>query len=213
MVSTPHRIQQIAQMIGVPGLDTDHVCPQAIIDLKLEADQLSWIGAIVLFGSTAVGDASSKSDIDILVIPLKEQATDAQKAELMDLLHRIESDNRLKLSFSPLFLQGDEDPYFVWETIKDGAVVFCRPEAVVPALKAPKPYALISYNLASLGETKKKRVVRFLYDSLGGMRIDKTNKLEYIAAGVIMISVDRAKRVEGMFEEEGVEYSLMKVWR
>ena len=135
---------------------------------------------MILYGSTARGDASGKSDIDLLVIPLKKEFSGTLENTINELLKDIEEKFKLEISFSPLIYEGSEDPYFIWETLKDGAVIYCRPEMVLPAAETAKPYALISYRYSGLGGSEKKRVQRFLYESGNGMKIDKKNRLEYI---------------------------------
>jgi predicted nucleotidyltransferase len=203
----------VKDILGMPELDERYLPPEVVVALKERAERIRGLGALILFGSVARGEASRKSDIDLLMVPLDGSVSNDVKKELLKLLHGLEDEFRLKINFSLLVYDGTEDQFFLWETLKDGDVVFSRPEMVLPSVSNPKPHALISYRLNGQNNTEKKRIQRFLYESKNGMAIDMNNKMEYVAPGVIVVDLERSKRIVEYFDDIGLDYSLMKIWR
>lgn len=120
---------------------------------------------------------------------------------------------RLRNPFSLNIFIGLEDSNFLWEVAHDGVVLFSKVETVMSELERIKPYALISYSFNDLDDKNKRYVQRYLFESKNGMLINKRNKQEYIARGVVLLSLDRSKKLITLFETLGVKYGLIKIWR
>jgi predicted nucleotidyltransferase len=207
------KTKQITKILGVPKLNTEYLQPHVIISLKERVAKINNVGALILYGSIVRGEASAKSDIDVMVVPLKKKNVKNLKKRVSKILKQIEDEHRLKVSFSLMIPTGSEDSYFMWETLKDGAVIYIRPELALDTMGNARPYALIAYSYSDLKENDKKKVQRFLFDSKSGMQMDKGNKMEYIAKGVILLPQKRSKKVTEYFEKMQMQYSLLKVWR
>ena len=141
----------------------------------------------------------------------KENNSEGLQKRVRETLISLEQEFNLKLSFSPNFHSGEEDSYFLWELVKDGVVIFCRPEPLLKKQDRLKPHALISYSLKDLDESMKKRAQRFIFGKGGG--VDKRNRLEYIGQGVILVSMEKAKSIIQFLESNSITYSLTKVWK
>jgi predicted nucleotidyltransferase len=213
MDKQPWKLRLISDILDLPNLSTDYFPLQALITVKKRIAQIEEVGALILYGSVVRGEASPKSDIDILIVPLSSQYPESLKPTLQTLFNEIENEFNLKICFSFLIYKGDEDSYFLWETLKDGCVLFCRPEAVVQSIENINPYALISYNYKGLSAALKKRVHRFLYESKHGMLIDKANKMGYIAPSVLLLPISKSELITDFFDSCGINYSLQKIWR
>lgn len=207
------KTKRITEILGMPNLDTEYLHPHVVISLKERIAKVNDVGALIIFGSIVRGEASPKSDIDVMVVPLKKKVTKTLKKQVSKILKEIEDEHRLKVSFSLVIPTGNEDPYFMWETLKDGVVVYIKPEMAIHSIGKVKPYALISYSYASLKENDKKKVQRFLFESKKGVQIDKDNKMEYIAPSVILLPLEKSKYVTEFFDKMHLKYSLMKIWR
>ena len=207
------KIKRTAEILGIPHLDTRYLPPHVIIALREHIAEIEDVGAVILYGSMVRGEASPKSDIDIMVIPIKKDDPDVLRQKLMGIFRRIEDEYNLQPSFSLLIYSGEEDPYFIWETIKDGVVLYCKPEITIQAPENIIPYALISYTYTGLKEKEKKQIRRHLFSSKKSPMIDKNNKMEYIAPGVLLLPLNKAKQVTELFETMNIKYSLLKVWR
>ena len=207
------KTRQIAEILGLPNLDTMYLPVHAVIALKDRLAKIKDIGAVILFGSIVRGEGSPKSDIDIMVVPAKAEKTMNLEGTVANILKEIETEYKLPVSFSMLIYTGLEDPYFLWETVKDGVVLYIKPKLAIQTPQTVKPYALISYSYTGLTENEKKRLSRFLFEAKSGLKVDKSNKLEYIAPGVILLTPERSELVVEFFNELGLRYSLIKIWR
>jgi predicted nucleotidyltransferase len=203
----------VSEILGIPQLNAEYLPPHVIITLKERIAAIGGVGAVVLYGSVVRGEASPKSDIDIMIVPIKKKNQKALKKQVMRILHKIEDEFKLKVSFSLMIYSGKEDPYFIWEAINDGVVIFIRPEMVIDSNQNIKPYALISYSYVGLTNSETKRVQRFLYESTKGIQIDRKNKMEYISPGVILIPLGKSKSITKFFDDMHLYYSLLKIWR
>jgi predicted nucleotidyltransferase len=207
------KTRRISEILGIPKLNSEYLPLHVIISIKERIAQIENIGAVILFGSVVRGEASPRSDIDIMIVPLKQEKIKALKVQIMKLLKEIEDEHKLEASFSLLIYTGNEDPYFIWETISDGIVLYIKPEIVIQSIQSVKPYALISYSYSGLKENDKKRAQRYIFESKKGLQIDRDNKLEYIAPGVILLPLENSKSIIRFFDELHLRYSLIKVWR
>ena len=131
----------------------------------------------------------------------------------MEILKEIEEEYKLENSFSLMIYTGEEDSYFLWEMIKDGVVLYSKPEMAIHSIQDIMPYALISYTYRGLKGNDKKRIQRFLFESRKGALIDRNNKMKYIAPGVILLPLEKSKRVTQFFDASHLTYSLIKIWR
>lgn len=206
------KIRRISEILGTPRLDTKYLPPHVIISLKERIAKVEEVGALILYGSIVRGEASPKSDIDILIVPVKKEETETLKVQLMEILKGIEEEYKLENSFSLMIYTGEEDSYFLWEMIKDGVVLYSKPEMAIHSVQDIMPYALISYTYRGLKENDKKRIQRFLFESKKGASIDRNNKMEYIAPGVILLPLGKSKRVTQFFDASHLTYSLIKLW-
>jgi len=204
---------QLSTILGLPNLDSRYLPPHVIVTLKERLSEVADIGAVIIFGSIVRGDTSAKSDIDLMIVPMKDSDARLLGEEISRILRSIESAHGLKINFSPIIYTGEEDSYFLWEAVKDGSVLFARPEIVVSPAANLTPYALISYSFSGLSTQIKKKVQRFLFDSKYGANIDVNNRTVYIAPGVILVSLEKSKDITSFFESNTVNYSLAKLWK
>jgi len=206
------RSQIIADLIGIPGMDT-HILPiRALVMLKRELAMSGEIDAAILFGSVVRGESGKKSDIDIALICRDVEEGSKVQEGIMEILNDIELKNRMKNSFSPIFLQGEEDTHFLWEMAIDGSVIFCRPEFAIGRSSSLEPRSLISYSYDGLDPTVERNLRRFLFENKGGLKIDKEDPGVYISKGVILLKNERSKRFVEFLEDNCVKYTLQKVW-
>lgn len=207
------KMMQVGTILGIPRLDSKYLPAHVIVTLKTKISEVPGIGAIILYGSIVRGEASPKSDVDVMIVPMINEDTTLLKNEITKILRDLENEYKLTISFSPVIFTGEEDSYFIWEVVKDGVVIFIKPELVLSPDKNITPYALISYSLSGLDNSQKKKIQRFLFKSKDGVKIDMKNKLEYIAPSVLLISIEKANQLTSYFDSNNVNYSLIKVWR
>lgn len=212
MVGDDWRLMKISEIIGIPNLNVDYVKPQVFLSLKERIRSVENLGALILYGSMVRGDISSKSDIDLMAIPEKNDNIHELRDQLALILRDIENEFDLEQSFSLNVYDGKEDTYFLWELVNDGVVLFCKPGMLMQSFDGLKPYALLSYSFSGVVNKVKKKALRYLYESENGLKINKSNKMEYIGPGVLKLSLEKAEKVTTLFNELKVDYSLIKIW-
>lgn len=207
------RVNKINEILGLPELNPGVLPLHVIVELRERLSAIDEVGAVILYGSLVRGEATSTSDLDIMVVPTRSGITEKTRKKVQRVLSAIETEFKLKNPFSLNIFTGKEDSHFLWEVVNDGVVLLSKVEMAINDLKNTKPYALISYSFNKLDEKSKKYIQRYLFESKKGVQIDRRNRQEYVSRGVILVSVERAKKVTKLFDEIGVEYSLIKIWR
>ena len=142
MDSGKWKLKKISEILDVPNLSIEYLPPQVIIELKEQSRSITSLGALILYGSVVRGEASPKSDIDLLAIPMDINNNDSLNDALKRILFKIEKEFNMKISFSLSVFTGDEDSYYIWEAAKDGIVLFSRPELIIHTMKNIKPYIM-----------------------------------------------------------------------
>ena len=206
------KMMKISEILGMPQLNTEYLPPHVIIDLKAICKDTENIGGLIIYGSLVRGDASSKSDIDIMVVPAKNKDTERLRTQLTQIFRDLEKKHNLKVSFSPQISDGKEDPYFLWEAAKDGVVIYCKPEMLMKTADSLQPYALVSYTYAGANQKNKQKIYRYIFKDKNGLQINKNNKTEYVAPGVLRLTTDKAKQATETFDKMGIRYTLLKIW-
>jgi predicted nucleotidyltransferase len=204
---------RLSEALGIPTLDTRYVPPGVLVDLRARLVDLKELGALIIHGSVVRGEASPKSDIDLLAVPAQKNGIDVMQRKLAAVLRDIEKAHRLKLSFSLMVYSGNEDSHFLWEAMQDGVVLFCRPGTAIGGFANTQPVALISYTFKGIGGAGRQKLRRFIFESEKGVRIDRRNRQEYVAPGALLLSLERARLLTWMFDSMGVKYGLLKLWR
>jgi predicted nucleotidyltransferase len=205
-------MKQLSKMLGMPDLNTDYLPIRVVLELQEQASKMKDLGALVLFGSIVRGEASPKSDIDIMAIPMAKEVVETLEIEVRQMLSEVERIFNLKASFSLLMFKGDEDSHFLWEVIKDGGVIYCDPSMLIRDISDISPKALISYTYADLNNTNKKRLQRFLFTSKDGINVNKKKLIEYVSPGVLLLDIQRAEKFRRYLDELDVKYSYIKIW-
>ncbi|MEM2870530.1 MAG: nucleotidyltransferase domain-containing protein [Thermoplasmata archaeon] len=207
------KLARLSEVLGIPLLDTRFVPPGALVELREKASGIEALGSLIIYGSVVRGEASPKSDIDLLAVPARRGVGGELERALTRVLRGIEKKHNLRLSFSLMVYSGKEDPHFLWEAVRDGAVLFCRPETALRGPATAQPVALVSYSLKGLGGAGRQRIRRFIFESKKGISVDRGNRQEYIAPGALLLSPEKARRLIAILDSLRVRYSLIKLWR
>jgi len=199
----------------------------AAFELSQNLKNIKYIEAVILFGSAVKGEMHKKSDIDIFLMfnspnnpEIGEEGKEAQKIAI-----KIGNKYNLKNPFSFVFFNKGEsiDSDFLWEVVKEGITLYCKPELILGKKKFLKPAALISYTYGKIPQKDKMFVKRQLY----GYKVKKKHKnKEYISKreGIIkeygkkmgratfIIEAKKTDEILKLLDEKGVKYSLTKIW-
>jgi len=209
------RIHKKSQKMGVNMIPEKLKLP--LLDFAEKASKLSELVGIILFGSAVTGDMSKKSDIDILLVfDLDHDPETGKEAKMVHgIASAISTKYDLQYPFSFVFVNkkniGDVESDFLWNVIKEGAVIWGKPEDILMKTPHPslEPLMLIQYSVKGLNENDKRKLLRWLYTSK--KKIIGKNK-EKLGPGVLLIKADKFEEVKKIFDKFKVKYSVKKFW-
>lgn len=188
--------------------------------LKKIAEELSKIpeiSAIVLYGSFARRENTSRSDIDLLILTTKEEV----QKEIQNKIIELETD--IDRSIQPTIRSFSEmkktDSGLLQNIFMEGKVLYLKEPAEIPSaiLLQQKPYLVYSFKLNKLNQKEKARFNRSFYeqkrkgykykgllDELGGKKL---------SPGCVLIPVVEKSKLEKFFKKFNICYELLKVWK
>ncbi|MCL0078515.1 nucleotidyltransferase domain-containing protein [Dehalococcoidia bacterium] len=188
-----------------------------IIDFVSRANEIPNLVSVVLYGSAVTGGISKKSDIDLLL--LFDCEHDPELGEEASIAHEISSDVSLKhdlafpLTFVVVNLRDLEEieSDFLWNVVREGIVVWGKPEDVISKEPHPslKPLVVVSYSVNDLSETDKRKLLRRLYTCKNKL-LDKT--IDRLGPGTLLVTAEKFETASELFDKFHVKYSLKRVW-
>ncbi len=200
-----------------------------ITDFVNNAEKIPNLVSAILYGSIVKGEMHKKSDIDILLLfdtdhnpelGLESKVAHQISAEVMK---KHPSPNPISFVFSNLNDIEPNEVDFLWNTAKEGVVIWGKPNLAMLKLKdVLEPKMLITYSMNNLGRKEKVRVHRALhgYKSRttinGKLYLTKkegiVKKEEKLGLNTIIVSAEKADAITNILEKFGVKYSIRKVW-
>lgn len=173
------------------------------------------VDAVVVFGSVARGEAGKKSDIDLLVI------VDKRDAELEG---RIRDETGKHERVIPVISTHEElvkEPYFLYDVLRDGIVLFKSPKAVtrLPFAMPERAMAIYSLDTSHLSQGGRVKLNQALYGARyrrklkGGVKTYRYKGLveslggRMLGRGVIAIPGGAERRMDELLASHGVKYS------
>lgn len=141
------------------------------------------IAAIVLYGSAARGEVSRKSDVDLLIIVDKHDPELERKMEETIERHRA-GWRVVQTVLTPAELA--ENPYYAFEILKDGTVLYKRPNVLeLPFALPERAITIFTFDMSARNQREKTRLDRTLYGATHRKHLKSGKVEEYRYAGVI----------------------------
>lgn len=175
------------------------------------------IKAIVLYGSIARGEYTSRSDIDLFILTTEK----GTQRIVQDKIIQLESE--IGRNIQPTIRTAVElqktDTGLLQNIFQEGKVLYLREPVDIPSaiLLQQKPYLIYSFQLNSLRQKDKARFNRQLYQQtkkgykykgllqeIGGQKL---------SAGCIMIPQIVKAKIEKFFKKSKIKYTQLKIWR
>ena len=193
------------------------------IELKGMAEKVE---NIILFGSVARGDFDKESDVDIFIdiahLDEKKQVEELVSKAIVIFEAKARKTwnlRKIELPVKPIVGKLAEEKWsdIKYEIDSSGIFLFGRYRELPEKLQ---PYALISYSLRTLKQSKKMQFLRKMY----GYKTKKGKKI-YEGKGIvaeigcrkmttnqIMIKTENAKKVLEIIKDFKIPYSLKEIW-
>ena len=173
------------------------------------------VKVIILYGSIARDDYSSKSDIDLFILTTKKDTyTEIQNKILeLDIGRNIQPTIRTRNELV------HTDSGLLQNIFQEGKIIYLREpvDIDVSLLLNQKPYLVYTFNLSNLDQKVKAKFNRELYQS-------KTKTYSYegllhkvggekLAKGCVLLPYVKKKTIDKLFDKYKVKIDLIKVWK
>lgn len=188
--------------------------------LKKIAKELSGIEdvkAVILYGSLARGEFTSRSDIDLFILT----TDDKTQKEVEDKV--IELESAIGRNIQPTIRTVAElqktDTGLLQNIFQEGKVLYLKEPSDIPSaiLLQQKPFLIYSFQISSLPQKDKAKFNRQLYEQTrkgykykGLLQETGGQKL---SAGCIMVPHMQKETIEKFFKKFKVKFEQLKVWK
>ncbi len=175
------------------------------------------IRAIILYGSFARKEATSRSDIDLFILTTEKKT----EKEIEDKIIRIELEvgRNIQPTIRTLKELEKTDSGLLQNIFQEGRVLYLKEPTDIPSsmLLEQKPQLIYSFQLSDLnqnekvkfnnefyGRKKEKYSYKGLLQEIGGQKL---------SAGCIMIPHMQKETIEKFFRKFKVKFEQLKVWK
>jgi len=175
------------------------------------------IRAIILYGSFARREATSRSDIDLFILTTEKKT----EKEIEDKIIRIESEIGINIQPTTRTLKKlkKTDSGLLQNIFQEGKVLYLKEPTDIPSsmLLEQKPQLIYSFRLLDLNQNKKAKFNNEFYGR-------KKEKYSYkgilqemggqkLSSGCIIIPHMQKEKIEKFFKKFKVKFEQLKVWK
>jgi len=182
-----------------------------------ELSKIKDVKAVILYGSLARGEFTSRSDIDLFILT----TDDKTQKEVQDKVIELESEigRNIQPTIRTVAELQKTDTGLLQNIFQEGKILYLREPSDIPSalLLQQKPYLIYSFQISSLKQKDKARFNRQLYEQtrkgyrykgllqeIGGQKL---------SSGCVMISYEQRERIERLFKKFRVKFDQLKVWK
>jgi predicted nucleotidyltransferase len=182
-----------------------------------ELSKIEDVKAIILYGSLARGEFTSRSDVDLLILTTEYKT----QKEIHDKVIELESEigRNIQPTIRTIAELQKTDTGLLQNIFQEGKILYLRETLDIPSaiLLQQKPYLIYSFQISSLPQKEKARFNRQLYEQtrkeykykgllqeVGGQKL---------SAGCVMIPYEQKKKIEKFFKKFKVKFEQSKVWK
>jgi predicted nucleotidyltransferase len=175
------------------------------------------IRAIILYGSFARKEVTSRSDIDLFILTTKKKTEKEVEVKII----KIESEIRRNIQPTIRTLKELEktDSGLLQNIFQEGKVLYLKEPTDIPSsmLLEQKPQLIYSFQLSNLNQNEKAKFNNEFY----GRKKEKYSYKGFLqeisgqklSAGCAMIPYERKERIEKFFKKFKVKFEQLKVWK
>jgi len=188
--------------------------------LKKIAKELSWIKdvkVVILYGSLARGEFTSRSDIDLFILT----GDNKTQKEVQDKVIELESEIGRNIQPTIRTVAGLEktDTGLLQNIFQEGKILYLREPMDIPStlLLKQKPYLIYTFQINNLSQKHKARFNRQLYEQTkkGYKYKGLLHKFggQKLSAGCVMVPYSQKGNIEKFFKKFKVKFEQLKVWK
>jgi predicted nucleotidyltransferase len=185
--------------------------------LAKELSKIEDVKAVILYGSLARGEFTSRSDVDLFILTTKDKT----RKEIHDKVIELESEigRNIQPTIRTIAELQKTDTGLLQNIFQEGKILYLREPSDIPSaiLLQQKPYLIYSFQISSLPQKEKARFNRQLYEQTrkgykykGLLQEIDGQKL---SAGCVMIPYEQKEKIEKFFKKFKVKFEQLKVWK
>jgi len=175
------------------------------------------VKAVVLYGSFARGEATSRSDIDLLILTTEKKTSKEVQDKIIELEN--ETGRNMQSTIRTLGELQKTDTGLLQNIFQKGKVLYLREAADIPSaiLLQQKPFLVYTFQLNNLSQKEKARFNRQLYEQikkgykykgllqeLGGQKL---------SPGCVLVPHAEKQKIEKFFKKFRVQFNQLRVWK
>ena len=172
---------------------------------------------VVLYGSYARGENTSRSDIDLFILTTKIKTQEEIQNKVIGL--ESEVGRNIQPTIRTISELQKTDSGLLQNIFKEGKALYLREPAEIPSalLLQQKPYIIYSFRINKLSQRDKVRFNRSLYEQKrkGYKYKGLLNELggKKLSSGCVMIPNNQKEKIEKFFKKLNVKFEQLKVWK
>jgi len=172
---------------------------------------------VVLYGSYARGENTSRSDIDLFILTTKIKTQEEIQNKVIGL--ESEVGRNIQPTIRTISELQKTDSGLLQNIFKEGKVLYLREPAEIPStlLLQQKPYIIYSFRISKLSQRDKVRFNRSLYEQKrkGYKYKGLLNELggKKLSSGCVMVPNNQKEKIEKFFKKLNVKFEQLKVWK
>jgi len=172
---------------------------------------------VILYGSYARGENTSRSDIDLFILTTKIKTQEEIQNKIIGL--ESEVGRNIQPTIRTISELQKTDSGLLQNIFKEGKVLYLREPAEIPStlLLQQKPYIIYSFRISKLSQRDKVRFNRSLYEQKrkGYKYKGLLNELagKKLSSGCVMVPNNQKEKIEKFFKKLNVKFEQLKVWK
>ena len=175
------------------------------------------IRAIILYGSFARKESTSRSDIDLFILTTEKKTEN----EIEDKIIRIESEigRNIQPTIRTLKELEKTDSGLLQNIFQEGKVLYLKEPTDIPSsmLLEQKPQLIYSFQLSNLNQNEKAKFNNEFYGRKKEKYSYKGSLQEIggqkLSPGCVMIPYEQKEKIEKFFKKSKVKFEQLKVWK
>jgi predicted nucleotidyltransferase len=175
------------------------------------------VKAVVLYGSFARGEATSRSDIDLLILTTEKKTS----KEVQDKIIRLETETgrNMQPTIRTLGELQKTDTGLLQNIFQEGKVLYLREAADIPSaiLLQQKPFLIYTFQLNNLSQKEKVGFNRQLYEQTRKGYKYKGLLQELVgrklSPGCVLVPHTEKQKIEKFLKKFRVQFSQLRVWK
>jgi predicted nucleotidyltransferase len=175
------------------------------------------VKAVVLYGSFARGETTSRSDIDLLILTTEKNTYKEIEDKIIEL--ETEIGRNIQPTIRTVTELQKTDTGLLQNIFQEGKVLYLKEAADIPSaiLLQQRPYFIYTFQISNLTQKDKARFNRQFYEQtkenykykgllqeLSGQRL---------SAGCVLVPHSEQQKIEKFFKKFKVKFEQLKVWR